>query len=201
MTSYYVDAHRASTLITQLYAPDAITSIKRISSEGEKATKSGSVGIPIANGKLSVEDAINQTQEKSFDASWALPINLLDKLSELDLINTGVEGQILGRIVLVRGKMRLFDISFFQKSLPFVSKVMSNELKGKSNNKKVKPDDLELAPGMTVGLINQFLRYTTSNIELLNPFIMLVQLHSNVSSAIIIKNTRCHHCHIIADRK
>ncbi|MCJ7926482.1 MAG: hypothetical protein MUW55_11215 [Pantoea vagans] len=162
----YVDSDRASTLITQLYAPGVITSIKRISSEGEKSTKSGGISIPVANGKLSVEDAINQTQEKSFDASWSLPINLLDKLSELDLIKKGVENQKLGRIVLVRGKMRLFDISFFQKSLPFVSNLMLNELKGKPNARKTKPEDIELAPGMTFGLISHLLDVVPNTLQI-----------------------------------
>lgn len=162
----YVDSDRASTLITQLYAPGVITSIKRISSESEKSTKSGGISIPAVNGKLSVEDAINQTQEKSFDASWSLPINLLDKLSELQLIKTGVEDQKLGKIVLVRGKMRLFDISFFQKSLPFVRNVMLNEVKANSKaNAKIKADDLEIAPGMTFGLIGHLLDVVPNTLQ------------------------------------
>lgn len=163
----YVDSDRASTLITQLYAPGVITSIKRISSEGEKSTKSGGISIPVASGKLSVEDAINQTQEKLFDASWALPINLLDKLSESELIQNGIEGQKLGKLVLVRGKIRLFDISFFQKSLPFVNQVMLNELKSKSsgNGKKVRPEDVEIAPGMTFGLMSHLLSVIPNTLQ------------------------------------
>lgn len=161
----YVDSERASTLITQLYAPGVITSIKRISSEGEKSTKSGGIDVKVAKGTLSVEDAINQTQEKLFDASWSLPINLLDKLSEGDLIQSGVEGQNLGKLALIKGKIRLFDISFFQKSLPFISHIMLNEIKSKPSAKKIKPEDVELAPGMTFGMINNLLNVIPNTLQ------------------------------------
>ncbi|EKZ5661560.1 hypothetical protein REX01_000691 [Klebsiella aerogenes] len=151
----YVDSDRASNLITQLYAPGVMTSIKRISTEGEKSLKGGGFDVKIAKGNVSVEDAITHTQEKLFDASWALPINLLDKLSELDLINIGIDRQKLGKIVLIRGKISFFDISFFSKSMPFISRVLTAS--SQPQKKKINPENLEISEGLTFGMMKDLL--------------------------------------------
>lgn len=149
----YVDKERASSLLTQLYAPGVVTSVKRVSSESEKTTNSGGFDLKLAKGNASIDEAISQTQERLFDASWALPINLLDKLSEADLIKTGISAERLGNTVLIKGKIRFFDISFFQKSLPFIGKMVMNEIpKGQRN--KLKLEDLPVSDGLTFGMVD-----------------------------------------------
>lgn len=161
----YVDSDRASTLITQLYAPGVISSIKRISSDTEKQKKSGGVSLKIAKGDLSVEDAITQTQEKLFDASWALPINLLDKLSESNLISRGIDEHKLGKLVLVKGNISFFDISFYQKSIPFMSQVFLNIAKQSGGKKNIKAEDLTLADGLTFGMVKDLLNIVPNALQ------------------------------------
>lgn len=162
----YVDTERASRIIAQLYAPGVVTSIKNISSEGEKSVKQGGVDLKVAKGGLSVEDAITQTQEKLFDSSWSLPINLLDKLSESQLIKKGIEGQNLGQLVLIEGQISFFDISFFQRSIPFISKMFLNQHNDAKKGKKISADNIPLADGLTFGMVKDLLDIIPDGIQI-----------------------------------
>lgn len=162
----YIDTKRASTLITQLYAPGIVTSIKHISSEAESKHKSGGVDVKVANGSFSVEEAINHTQEKLFDASWSLPINLLDKLSESNLIASGITDRKLGNLVLIRGKISFFDISFLQKSIPFMEKLLFGQMPKKPNQKKIKPEDLQIVDGLTLGMVSSLLDIVPDTLQI-----------------------------------
>ncbi|ECD7245090.1 hypothetical protein LZX53_005036 [Salmonella enterica] len=162
----YIDTRRASTLITQLYAPGVVSSIKHISSEEESKQKSGGVDVKVANGAFSVEEAINRTQEKLFDASWSLPINLLDKLSESNLITSGITDRKLGNLVLIKGKISFFDISFLQKSIPFMEKLLLSQVPKKPNQKKIKPEDLQLVDGLTLGMVSSLLDIVPDTLQI-----------------------------------
>ncbi|EDV0529158.1 hypothetical protein NY70_005022 [Salmonella enterica subsp. enterica] len=162
----YIDTRRASTLITQLYAPGVVSSIKHISSEEESKQKSGGVDVKVANGAFSVEEAINRTQEKLFDASWSLPINLLDKLSESNLIENGITDSKLGKLVLIKGNISFFDISFLQKSIPFMGKLLLGKAPSKPNHKKTKPEDLQLVDGLTLGMVSSLLDIVPDTLQI-----------------------------------
>lgn len=157
----YVDRERASSLTAQLYGPGVVTNVKQITTDADKSTKGAGFDVKIAKAKASVEEAISRTQERHFDASWSLPINLLDKLSESGLIHNGLNGERLGSTVLVQGRMRIFDISMVQKAMPFLGKVFQNEqpkLPPKAQKKRNDSiDDFNIAPGITLGMARDLL--------------------------------------------
>ncbi|MDO6174627.1 hypothetical protein AB7C16_20485 [Klebsiella pneumoniae] len=123
----YVDRVRASSLTAQLYGPGVATAIKMITSDIDKSTKGVGFDIKVLKANTSVEEAINHTQEKQFDATWSLPINLLDQLNQAGMIRNGLNGEQLGNTVAVQGNMRIFDISMLQKSIPFMIKLYGNQ--------------------------------------------------------------------------
>lgn len=160
----YVDKERVSSLLTQLYAPGVVTSVKRVSSESEKTTNSGGFDLKLAKGNASIDEAISHTQERLFDASWALPINLLDKLTEADLIKTGISAERLGNTVLIKGRIGFFDISFFQKSLPFIGKTIMNDLP-KNQKNRVKLEEIPISEDMTFGMVDDLFNVIPNTLQ------------------------------------
>ncbi|MFS7191010.1 hypothetical protein AB6864_00730 [Serratia proteamaculans] len=165
----YVDRERASSLTAQLYGPGVVTTVKQITTDGDKSSKGVGFDVKILKGKASVEEAISRTQERHFDASWSLPINLLDKLSESGLIHRGLNGERLGSTVLVQGRMRIFDISMVQKTMPFIGKLFQNDqpnlppkAKKKSNSNT---DDILVAPGITLGMVGDLLNVIPNTLQ------------------------------------
>lgn len=164
----YVDNQRASSLLAQMHGPGVVTSIKHVTAEIDKSMSDAGFDLKIVKSKIGVEETINQTQEKSFDASWTLPINLLDKLDENDLIRTELNGERLGSTVLCKGKMRIFDISVFQKSVPFIAKMMEMEqpkLPPKAKKTSFNAEDQFIAPGVTFGMMKEVLNIVPNTLQ------------------------------------
>ncbi|MHB5767173.1 DUF6414 family protein [Klebsiella pneumoniae] len=164
----YVDRVRASSLTAQLYGPGVATAIKMITSDIDKSTKGVGFDIKVLKANTSVEEAINHTQEKQFDATWSLPINLLDQLNQAGMIRNGLNGEQLGNTVAVQGNMRIFDISMLQKSIPFMIKLYGNQQQKspQKNQKKTNdPDNIEVAPGITLGMVSELLNIVPNTLQ------------------------------------
>lgn len=165
----YVDKDRASSIIAQLHSPGVTTSIKQTSSDSDKATKGVGVGLlGTLKGNAAVEEAITHTQEKNFDASWSLPINLLDKMAEAGLIRQGLGSERLGSTVHARGRIRIFDISMMQKTIPFLGRLAKNseaKLPPKAKKQSVKIEDLEVSPGLSLGMMADVLNIVPNTLQ------------------------------------
>ncbi|MCU8695849.1 MULTISPECIES: DUF6414 family protein [Enterobacteriaceae] len=164
----YVDNQRASSLLAQMHGPGVVTSIKHITAEIDKSMSDAGFDLRIVKAKTGVEETINQTQEKSFDASWTLPINLLDKLDENGLIRKDLNGERLGSTVLCKGRMRIFDISVLQKSVPFIAKMMEMEqpkLPPKAKKSNFNVEEQFIAPGVTFGMMKEVLNIVPNTLQ------------------------------------
>lgn len=164
----YVDNQRASSLLAQMHGSGVVTSIKQVTAEVEKSQKDAGFDLKLIKSKVGVEESINYSHEKSYDASWTLPINLLDKLDENGLIRVELNGERLGSTVLCKGRMRIFDISVFQKSIPFFAKMIEME-QPKSPNKgkkiNINLDDLPVAPGVSFGMMKEVLNIVPNTLQ------------------------------------
>ncbi|MCK8144502.1 DUF6414 family protein [Citrobacter sedlakii] len=165
---FYVDNQRASSLLAQMHGPGVVTSIKHVTAEIDKSLSDTGFDLKVVKSKIGVEETVNQTQEKSFDASWTLPINLLDKLDENGMIRVELNGERLGSIVLCKGKMRIFDISVFQRSVPFIAKMMKmgqQTLSPKAKKSNFNVEDHFIAPGVTFGMMKEILNIVPNTLQ------------------------------------
>lgn len=161
----YIDRVRVSSLTAQLHNAGVVTSIKQTTSDNDKSNKSVEFSVKILKGKVGADGSISHSQEKTFDASWSLPINFLDKLAEAGMIKTGLNGENLGSVVHSVGKMRIFDVSTIQKIMPIFGDIAQAEAKmlnlpPKAKAKlKGKPDidDIEISPGLTFGMVKKLI--------------------------------------------
>lgn len=164
----YVDQNRASSLIAQLHSPGVATIVKQTSSDADKKVNDlGVSAAGIVKGKIATEEAITKTQERQYDASWSLPINLLDKLDEVHLIMKGLNGERLGNTVHIKGRIRIFDISMMRKTLPFMgvlAKQKSPVLPPKAK-KQNNQEDIEIMPGLTLSMMTVVLDMVPNTLQ------------------------------------
>lgn len=161
----YIDRVRVSSLTAQLHNAGVVTSVKQTTSDTDKSNKSVELSVKILKGKVGTDDALTHSQEKTFDASWSLPINFLDKLDEAGMIKTGLNGENLGSVVHSVGKMHIFDVSTIQKIMPIFGEIAQAQLntvnlppKAKAKLKgKLTPDEIEISPGLTIGVVKKLI--------------------------------------------
>lgn len=139
----YVDRERVSSLTAQLFGAGVITSVKQTESDGDKSSKSLELNVKIAKARFGAEDSFNTSQERLFDASWSLPLNLLDRLDEMSMIKKDIDKARLGDMILASGHIKIFDVAMVQQMMPAAKKLARNGAKGSSGKKHV--HDLDLA--------------------------------------------------------
>ncbi|MGX8900625.1 DUF6414 family protein [Citrobacter werkmanii] len=161
----YIDRVRVSSLTAQLHNAGVVTSVKQTISDTDKSNKSVELNVKILKGKIGADDSIAHSQEKTFDASWSLPINFLDKLDEVGMIKTGLNGENLGSVVHSIGKMRIFDVSTIQKIMPLFGEMAQAQANTANLPPKVKAklkgkldiDEIEVSPGLKFGVVKKLI--------------------------------------------
>lgn len=140
---FYIDRDRVSSLTAQIFGSGVITSVKQTEAEGDKSSKGLELSVKIAKAKFGSEDTFNSSQERLFDASWSLPLNLLDRLSELSMIKSSLTDARRGDLILSSGMIKIFDIGLVQQMLPAAKKIARHG--NKSNQGKKQESDLAVA--------------------------------------------------------
>ncbi|WP_447879925.1 DUF6414 family protein [Serratia fonticola] len=130
----YIDKDRVSSLTAQLFSTGVITSVKQSSQESDSDTKEVNIKIPLLGGRLSAGEAVSRTQERLFDSSWSLPLNLLDKLSEEGRIKKDISSAKLGDLVILTGMMKLFDAKMVHQFMPAFKRLKLAEVKSATSS-------------------------------------------------------------------
>lgn len=133
---FYVDKERISALTAQLFSEGVLSSIKQRSTESENDLKEMKGGLPLLAARINSSEAWSRGQERSFDSTWSIPLNLLDKLSEAGKIGSTLNDAKLGDIVLLKGMMKIFDAQMLHLCMPIVKKMKLNEIKRTKNQQE-----------------------------------------------------------------
>lgn len=152
----YIDKQRVSSLIAQLYGAGVITSVKQTTSDSDKSNKALELNVKIAKAKIGFDETLTSSQERLFDASWSLPLNLLDRLSELDMIKNDLSEVKIGDIALATGLIKIFDVAMVHKLMP-AAKIIASRTKTKIRVRK---------SNKTLILLSKYLRYSLSQSRL-----------------------------------
>ncbi|EFE7960329.1 hypothetical protein [Escherichia coli] len=126
---FYYDKDRVSALTAQLYPSGVLNTVKQTSSESENGLKELKAGIPLVGGRTNASEGYSRTQERIFDSSWSMPLNLLNKLAEIGILKTSLNDAKLGDLVMMKGMMKIFDAQMVHLCMPMVKKIKLNELK------------------------------------------------------------------------
>ncbi|MHB9805469.1 DUF6414 family protein [Pantoea ananatis] len=132
----YIDRERINALTAQLFASGVLTQVKQSQSETDNGANQIEFKIPIFKTGISANESISRGQERLFDSSWSLPLNLLDKLSESGRLDRKIDKAKLGDLVLVKGMMKIFDADMVHQFMPVFKKLKTSEAKNEKNNNK-----------------------------------------------------------------
>ncbi|VEB42949.1 Uncharacterised protein [Chromobacterium violaceum] len=125
----YIDRDRLSSYSAQLFEYGSLTSIKSTEGVNKKFGSHLEGGIPkILNSRLSEDASTNESLERSFDAAWSLPLNVINALDQHGLVNRDISSTNYGQLVLIKGAIQLLDLSMLQNMWDGIAKMMVNEL-------------------------------------------------------------------------
>ncbi|CAM4134884.1 hypothetical protein [Kerstersia similis] len=132
----YVDKIRVSSWFAQLFNDGVLTSLKNSTSTTESTVARVEGGIPaVAKAGASINGALTEQQEHSYNTEWSLPLTLLDALDERGFIHRDAQRASVGSLVLVSGDMQLTDVGMLQRIWDPSIKIMLQEQKVTHQNK------------------------------------------------------------------
>jgi hypothetical protein len=111
----YLDRDKLAAYSAQIFDHGALTSIKSVSGTQEHTGTKLDGGIPkLLSGEASEQVSLNESLERSFDAAWALPLNVINGLDEMGLVHRDITKANYGQMVLVKGAIQLIDLRMLQ---------------------------------------------------------------------------------------
>lgn len=124
----YLDRARASSYFAQVFDHGVLVGSK--SSTGVTSSSAATAGVSahIVSGDIKTQDGIMESIEREFDASWLLPLNVIERLSELSFIGRGLEHVPVGRLSLIRGTLNIMDMKLLKDLWEPVSEMVTKDL-------------------------------------------------------------------------
>jgi hypothetical protein len=107
----YVDRARISTLYAQLYPQGILTAVKTTAQQSFSDESEVGSDVKVFKAEAKSAEAGLEGIEHSFDASWSVPLDVLDGLKIRDLIRTSLSGAGLGSIILTESLLRVIDFA------------------------------------------------------------------------------------------
>lgn len=147
----YTDIRRIRSWCSQVFNDGVLISHRKTSHVGEskgneitgEIDASARINAIIADGQAkgsakatsNSREKISNTLEQSFDASWSMEFDLLNRLDELGMINRDISSAPIGSLVLVTGLPKLMDVRFMQNIWDTAIDAMHAETKITHQNK------------------------------------------------------------------
>lgn len=124
----YLDRDRAALYFAQLTEDGTITQVKRTQKDSGTSSSKGSVGVPkVVSGETGTTSQFETSVEGHYDPSWRLPLEVMNRLDELDYIATDLESARIGGLALVTGSMRIIDIRILRELWPFIGEKITQD--------------------------------------------------------------------------
>jgi hypothetical protein len=106
----YVDGSRLAAFAAQLSNKGILQTTETVDSTAGKSGGGLEAGVPkVLNLNIAGGSATVSSIKQQFDASWSLPLNVLDLLDEGEYIAPDIAETRLGQIFLVKGVLRFMD--------------------------------------------------------------------------------------------
>jgi len=106
----YVDRIRISALYAQLFPQGILTAVKTTSQQSFSDDSNIGTDIRVFKAETKSLSAGSEAIEHQFDASWSIPLEVLDRLQSLALVRPSLKSAALGSIVLLpRCYLRIID--------------------------------------------------------------------------------------------
>jgi hypothetical protein len=107
----YVDRARVSALYAQLFPQGILTNVKTTALQSFSDDSNIGSDIKILKAETKSSESGSEGIERMFDATWSVPLEVLDRLKSLSLVKESTRGAGLGSIILEECIMRVIDFS------------------------------------------------------------------------------------------
>ncbi|KGQ31212.1 hypothetical protein P375_08005 [Gallibacterium genomosp. 2] len=130
----YIDEIKTRNFLAQFINQGVLSSLKEEFSESDSySSKVGLNNVFVA--EKGGQQLDSQKYSREYDASYSLPLTLLNLLSQHSFIKDKITEADIGNIVHISGEYRIFDISLLDKALPLLQMITEID----SDNSEVPP--------------------------------------------------------------
>lgn len=132
----YLDAARLAQYLSQLDPNGALTGLKTSQSLSERHDATGRASIAVATASFVEGGTVSEALERTFDASWSLPLSVMDRFDELGYLTREASHCRIGQLLLVSGHIQILDIRLLKDLWPFALKAAANSADGGNRSRK-----------------------------------------------------------------
>lgn len=152
----YLDRDKLASYSAQLFENGSLTSIKSVSSIQNQVASKMHAGLPKIFGAEEHEQAsTNESLERSFDAAWSLPLNVINALDANELINRDITKTTYGQLVMIKGTIQIIDLRLLQGLWDGMVKMMVGDLPTSTSAQRKKKQDSEAEARNIVSMISK----------------------------------------------
>ena len=107
----YVDRARISALYAQLFPQGVLTNVRTTAQQDFSDEGNLGTDIKVFKAETKTKDGGSESIEHSFDASWSIPLDVLDALESRSLVRQSLSGAGSGSIILTDCLLRVIDFA------------------------------------------------------------------------------------------
>ncbi|MDV7620555.1 hypothetical protein ACKEPO_15950 [Acinetobacter baumannii] len=134
---FYLDNPKIKSFYAQLNGLGALNTLKNTSQIGDTRKLEASVGVPtITGGKMGNDHSVSTTSEHLYDGLPTMPREMIDRLDELGFIRKELNADMLGNLVLLKGRLGVFDIGVSKELMDPALNMHIKDLERDPRNKK-----------------------------------------------------------------
>ena len=117
----YLDRERLASLAAQLFEQGLLTSTRLSSARDSSDSLAFRVDAAVAKGGHEGTTSVREAIERTFDAAWSIPLDVIDQLRYNDMISDDIATASFGQLVLLEGQLSVYDIEMLKTMYrPFV---------------------------------------------------------------------------------
>ncbi|WP_336004832.1 hypothetical protein [Acinetobacter pittii] len=134
---FYLDNPKIKSFYAQLNGLGALNTLKNTSQIGDTRKLEASVGVPtITGGKMGNDHSVSTTAEHLYDGLPTMPREMIDRLDELGFIRKELNADMLGNLVLLKGRLGVFDIGVSKELMDPALNIHIKDLERDQRTKK-----------------------------------------------------------------
>jgi hypothetical protein len=139
----YLDRPRVASYFAQLFDDGVLTQTKKISQQSETDSNRLKAGLAGTGVESCETGTLTKSMERQYDTAWSIPINVINRLDELNFIYRDIKATPIGQIALVKGKLRLVDIRMLKDMWKTIMQLAlhQNSAKNKAATKNRKENE------------------------------------------------------------
>lgn len=145
---FYLDNPKIKSFYAQLNGLGSLNTLKNTSQIGDTRKMEATVGLPtVTGGKMGNDHSVNSASEHTYDGIPTMPREMIDRLDELGFIHQELSEDILGNLVLLKGRLGVIDIEVTKELFEPALNVYLKEL-----NEQNTPESRKLAKDLKSNL-------------------------------------------------